>query len=84
MLPLLQPQACEHLKIFIDDCDRRTELAKKRLLETQEELSAEVTSKAEKVHMLAEDIGKKLAMAEQVGAEGKVEESMKLMEEVSE
>ena len=35
------------------------------------------------VHMLAEDIGKKLAMAEQVGAEGKVEESMKLMEEVS-
>ena len=43
------PQACEHLKIFIDDCDRRTELAKKRLLETQEELSAEVTSKAEKV-----------------------------------
>ena len=34
--------------------------------------------------MLAEDIGKKLAMAEQVGAEGKVEESMKLMEEVSE
>jgi len=74
--------ACEHLKIFIDDCDRRTDLAKKRLLETQEELSAEVNSKAEKVHMLAEDIGKKLAMAEQVGAEGKVEESMKLMEEV--
>jgi len=76
--------ACEHLKIFIDDCDRRTELAKKRLLETQEELSAEVTSKAEKVHSLAEDIGKKLALAEQVGAEGKVEESMKLMEEVEE
>ena len=47
--PLFQSQACEHLKIFIDDCDRRTELAKKRLLETQEELSAEVTSKAEKV-----------------------------------
>ena len=42
-------QACEHLKIFIDDCDRRTDLAKKRLLETQEELSAEVNSKAEKV-----------------------------------
>ena len=34
------------------------------------------------VHSLAEDIGKKLALAEQVGAEGKVEESMKLMEEV--
>ena len=58
------------------------EVAKKRLMETQEELSAEVTSKAEKVHMLAETIGKKLAQAEQEGAEGKVDESMKLMEEV--
>ncbi len=65
-------QAAEHLKAFIDDCDRRTELAKKRLAETQEELSAEVSSKAEKVHELAEAIGKKLALAEQAGAEGKV------------
>ncbi len=79
---LLSLQACEHLRSFIDDCDRRTELAKKRLAETQEELSAEVNGKAEKVHQLAEEIGKKLAMAEQTGAEGKVEESMKLMEEV--
>ncbi len=78
----LSLQACEHLRSFIDDCDRRTELAKKRLAETQEELSAEVNGKAEKVHQLAEEIGKKLAMAEQTGAEGKVEESMKLMEEV--
>ena len=65
-------QATEHLKAFIDDCDRRTELAKKRLAETQEELSAEVSSKAEKVHELAESIGKKLALAEHAGAEGKV------------
>ena len=57
-------------------------MAKKRLAETQEELSAEVTSKAEKVHGLAEAIGKKLAEAEKAGAEGKVDESMKLMEEV--
>ena len=75
-------EATEHLNAFIQDCDRRTELAKKRLAETQEELSAEVSSKAEKVHELAEAIGKKLAQAEQAGAEGKVEESMKFMEEV--
>jgi len=74
--------SCEHLKSFIDDCDRRTELAKKRLAETQEELSAEVTSKAENVHGLAEAIGKKLAEAEEAGAKGKVDESIKLMEEV--
>merc|ERR1712080_85036 len=36
------------------------------------------------VHELAEMIGKKLAQAEQAGAEGKVEESMKFMEEVEE
>merc|ERR1719415_507795 len=75
-------EATDHLNAFIQDCDRRTELAKKRLAETQEELSAEVTSKAEKVHALAESIGKKLAQAEQAGAEGKVDESIKLMEEV--
>jgi len=74
--------SCEHLKSFIDDCDRRTELAKKRLAETQEELSAEVTSKAENVHGLAEAIGKKLAEAEEAGAKGKVDESIRLMEEV--
>jgi len=75
-------EATDHLNAFIQDCDRRTELAKKRLAETQEELSAEVSSKAEKVHELAEMIGKKLAQAEQAGAEGKVEESMKFMDEV--
>merc|ERR1739848_645722 len=75
-------EATEHLRAFIEDCDRRTELAKKRLAETQEELSAEVSSKAEKVHELSETIGKKLAQAEHAGAEGKVEESIKFMEEV--
>merc|ERR1711892_1291760 len=66
-------EATEHLRAFIEDCDRRTELAKKRLAETQEELSAEVSSKAEKVHELSETIGKKLAQAEQAGAEGKLD-----------
>lgn len=35
----------DHLESFIADCDRRTELAKKRLAETQEEISAEVSAK---------------------------------------
>ncbi len=35
----------EHLQSFIADCDRRTELAKRRLKETQEELSEEATAK---------------------------------------
>ncbi|MPC17816.1 putative RNA-binding protein Luc7-like 2 [Portunus trituberculatus] len=67
--------AMEHLQSFITDCDRRTESAKKRLAETQEELSAEVAAKANKVHDLAEQIGKKLARAESLGADGMVERS---------
>lgn len=74
----------EHLQAFISDCDRRTEAAKQRLAETQEELSAEVAVKANAVHELAEQIGKKLAKAEQLGEEGLVDESMKLMEEIDE
>lgn len=35
----------DHLQSFIADCDRRTEVAKKRLAETQEEISAEVAAK---------------------------------------
>ncbi|XP_032429787.1 putative RNA-binding protein Luc7-like 1 isoform X1 [Xiphophorus hellerii] len=74
--------AVDHLETFIADCDRRTELAKKRLAETQEEISAEVAAKAEKVHELNEEIGKLLAKAEQLGAEGNVDEAQKVLQEV--
>uniref|UniRef100_A0A0A9ZEZ2 Putative RNA-binding protein Luc7-like 2 n=2 Tax=Lygus hesperus TaxID=30085 RepID=A0A0A9ZEZ2_LYGHE len=74
--------AMEQLESFISDCDRRTEVAKQRLLETQEELSAEVAEKANVVHELAEEIGKKLAKAEALGAEGMVDDSLKLMGEI--
>ncbi|KAM7330815.1 hypothetical protein ACRRTK_010004 [Alexandromys fortis] len=74
--------AMDHLQSFIADCDRRTEVSKKRLAETQEEISAEVAAKAERVHELNEEIGKLLAKVEQLGAEGNVEESQKVMDEV--
>lgn len=41
----IHAQAMDHLESFIAECDRRTELAKKRLAETQEEISAEVAAK---------------------------------------
>lgn len=74
----------EHLQAFIADCDRRTEAAKTRLAETQEELTAEVAVKANAVHQLAEEIGKKLAKAEALGEAGQVEESVQLMQEIEE
>ena len=74
--------ACDHLIAFVSDCDKKIEQSKKTLAETQDALSEEVTDKANSVHELAENIGKKLAAAEQLGADGNVEESIKLMEEV--
>ncbi|XP_033753204.1 putative RNA-binding protein Luc7-like 2 isoform X1 [Pecten maximus] len=76
--------AMEHLQSFIADCDRKTEMAKRRLKETQEELSEEANQKAEKIHQLGEKLGENMAKAETMGAEGEVEESLKLMEEVEE
>ncbi|XP_059173708.1 putative RNA-binding protein Luc7-like 2 isoform X2 [Physella acuta] len=74
--------AMEHLQSFISDCDRKTEVAKRRLKETQEELSEEANSKAEQIHALGEQIGTLMARAEEIGAAGEVEESMKMLEEV--
>lgn len=37
--------AMEHLDEFITDCDRRTEIAKKKLKETQDDLTEEATAK---------------------------------------
>ncbi|KAK2149120.1 hypothetical protein LSH36_466g01020 [Paralvinella palmiformis] len=76
--------ALDHLETFIAECDRKTELAKRRLKETQEELSEEASGKAEVIHALGEQIGTRLAKAEELGAEGNVEESLKFMEEVEE
>ncbi|XP_060860106.1 putative RNA-binding protein Luc7-like 2 [Metopolophium dirhodum] len=74
--------ATEHLQAFISECDRRTVAARKRLLETQEELTAEVAEKANAVHELAEKIGKTLAKAEELGAQGLVNDSLKLMGDI--
>lgn len=45
MLFFALQQAMEHLQSFISDCDRKTEVAKRRLKETQEELSEEANGK---------------------------------------
>lgn len=39
---------------------------------------------ADQIHQLGEQIGTKMARAEEIGAEGLVDESLKLMEEIEE
>jgi len=76
--------AMEHLESFIGECDRKVELAKKRLKETQEELTEEASTKVETINTLGEQIGTTLARAEEEGAKGDVDASLKAMEEVEE
>ena len=45
-------KAMEHLQSFIQDCDRKTELAKRRLKETQEELSEEANTKVNVINIV--------------------------------
>ncbi|CAD5117937.1 DgyrCDS6681 [Dimorphilus gyrociliatus] len=75
-------EAAEQLQAFINDCDRKIEVAKKKLKETQQELGEDALAKGDDIHALGEQIGTKLAKAEELGAEGRVEESLALMEEV--
>ncbi|CAF0841746.1 unnamed protein product [Adineta ricciae] len=74
--------ALDVLTQFVADADRKTEHAKRKLRETQEELGEEAARKMNAIHELGEQIGTKLARAEELGAEGNVDESMKLLDEV--
>jgi len=76
--------ALEVLTQFVAEADRKTEHAKRKLRETQEELGEEAARKMNLIHELGEQIGTKLAKAEELGAQGLVDESMKLLEEVEE
>ena len=58
-------QALALLDDFLRTCDRKVEAAKKRL--EDQELDPESESRANKVHDIAEQIGQKLAKAEQLG-----------------
>ncbi|CAF0931993.1 unnamed protein product, partial [Didymodactylos carnosus] len=79
---ILSGTALDVLNQFVVDCDRKTEHAKRKLRETQEELGEEAARKMNAIHELGELVGTKLAKAEELGAQGLVDESMKLLDEV--
>ena len=58
-------QALDILEDFLRTCDRKVEAAKKRL--EDQVLDEDSESRANKVHDIAEQIGQKLAKAEQLG-----------------
>jgi len=72
----------EQISQFVNDCDRKVAVNKRRLEETQDQET--LGPEAQAVHELNEQIGIKLAEAEELGAEGKVEESMAMLTHVEE
>lgn len=76
--------ALEVLEIFIARADKRKEAVKKKLEDTQEELSEDAAEKLTEMNEFDEQIGTKLAKAEEFGNTGQVDESIKLLQEVDE
>lgn len=74
--------ALERLQAFVGDADKRTDYLKRKLAETQEELTAEETNKLNRVHELTEKLGKKLAQIEKAEADGDQELKIKYIDEV--
>ncbi|XP_038644704.1 putative RNA-binding protein Luc7-like 1, partial [Scyliorhinus canicula] len=70
------------LEEFLDDCDRKAQQDKNKLVLVQRSFSTEIIAKVEKVQMLNEDIGKLLARAEVLGSNGILDQSQRVLEEV--
>jgi hypothetical protein len=73
--------ALEKVQGFVNEADKKTEYLKRKLAETQEELTAEETNKLNRVHDLTEKLGKKLAQVEKAEADGDMEAKQKFFEE---
>lgn len=78
---MYENSALDRLQLFVSDADRKTDLLRRKLAETQEELTAEETSKLNRVHDLTETLGKKLAQVDKADADGDLELKEKLMDE---
>ncbi|XP_064406863.1 putative RNA-binding protein Luc7-like 2 isoform X2 [Halichondria panicea] len=78
----VEEEVLNYLRSFISDNERKIESAKKRLTLTQEAPGLE--EKVDQIHELSVQIGEKVAKAEGLGAEGKVDESLAMMSEVEE
>lgn len=69
---------------FINESDRRKEIAKARLKENQEELSKEAEKEMRKLTEIDEEIEKKLVQVEEYGSEGDADNSLKVLDEIEE
>uniref|UniRef100_A0A6G1SNP7 Putative RNA-binding protein Luc7-like 1 n=1 Tax=Aceria tosichella TaxID=561515 RepID=A0A6G1SNP7_9ACAR len=78
---MYEVSALERVQAFVNEADKKTEYLKRKLAETQEELTAEETSKLNRVHELTEKLGKKLAQVDKAEADGDLDAKKRFLEE---
>jgi len=76
--------ALSTLEKFLNESDRRKEIAKARLKENQEELSKEAAKEMSKMAEIDDEISAKLVKVEEYGSEGDADNSLKILEEIEE
>merc|ERR1719182_516261 len=78
-----EEELLDMLEQLVRDADRKIAQSRERL-DRDQKFDAEVKAKARKVEEVSDEMAKALARAEQLGEEGKVEDSLKLMGRVEE
>mgnify|MGYP003729577829 CR=1 FL=1 len=78
---MYEVSALERLQTFVNEADKKTDYLKRKLAETQEELTAEETSKLNRVHDLTEKLGEKLAQVDKAEADGDMEARQRFVDE---
>lgn len=73
---MYEVSAMDKLQMFVNDADRKTELLKRKLAETQEEITSEEANKLNRIHELNETLGKKLAQKDKAIADGEEPEAI--------
>ena len=81
---VIKLKALAAIEKFVAESDRRKEIAKIRLKESQEELGEEAAKKMTKLNEVDEEIAQKLAKVEEYGTVGDADNSLRMMEEVEE
>ncbi len=77
-------KALATIEKFLNESDRRKEIAKARLKENQEELSKEAAKELSKLADIDDEIAAKMVKVEEYGSEGDADKSLKTLEEIEE
>jgi RNA-binding protein Luc7-like 2 len=74
--------ALSFIENFVSDCERKKEIAKRKLKETQDEMSEEHERKVKRIEEFDKEVNALMAKVEEAGDKGDVDESMRILAEI--